>query len=300
MTNASAVQIKENIFSGLGRIIGAEFFKLTKRPMTKILLAILVGIIVIVHFLLLAISKSNLPNAGQGGGNIENLLGLSSAIPFSLSIIASFGAILAILLVSNSMGNEYNWKTIRTAVISSESRFKFLVAKLVSLGALILIGLFVGVIAGFITSLITTAIGGYSFDMSFATGSYMWQQFLQFLRTFYLILPFGLLGFFMAILGRSAMPGIATGIGWFFLESIITAFMRAAGGWIANVPDYLMSANVNAITALNNLPGRFGGGIGNGSTTLPTLTHAMVVLGIYSVVFAVGAFYIFRKRDVTG
>ena len=76
----------------------------------------------------------------------------------------------------------------------------------------------------------------------------MWAQFLQFWRTFFIIMPFALLGFLMAIVGRSAMPGIATGIGVVFLEEIITAFMRLAGGWIAKVPDYLLNANVSAIT----------------------------------------------------
>jgi ABC-type transport system involved in multi-copper enzyme maturation permease subunit len=221
------------------------------------------------------------------------------AIPFALSLLASFGVLLAIILTASSVGNEYNWKTVRTALISSESRFKFLVAKLVSLGILILIGMVIGIATGFIMSLITTALGGYTFDFSFASGSYLWAQFLQFWRTFYIIMPFSLLGFAMAILGRSAMPGIATGIGVFFLEDIVTALMRAAGGWIANVPDYLLNTNTSAITALNNLPTRFAMGGGNSSATLPTLLHAFIILGLYSVVFLFLGFYLFRKRDVT-
>jgi ABC-type transport system involved in multi-copper enzyme maturation permease subunit len=113
-------------------------------------------------------------------------------------------------------------------------------------------------------------------------------------------MPFALLGFMMAIVGRSAMPGIATGIGVVFLEAIITTFMTAAGGWIAKVPAYLLNANVTAITALNKLPGRFGGGGGGTDTTIPSLTHAFVILGLYSVIFLVFSFYLFRKRDVTG
>jgi ABC-type transport system involved in multi-copper enzyme maturation permease subunit len=113
-------------------------------------------------------------------------------------------------------------------------------------------------------------------------------------------MPFALLGFVMAIVGRSAMPGIATGVGFLFLEAIITAFMTAAGGWIAKVPAYLLNANVTAITALNKLPGRFGGGGGTDTTPVPSLTHAFVILGVYSVVFLVFSFYLFKKRDVTG
>ena len=299
VTNQISSQQAETAFSGLGGMIKAELIKLRKRQMTQVLLGILVAIIAIVNLLLLAISKVRTNAVGQAPVRITNLLGLPVAIPFALSLLASFGVLLAIILTASSVGNEYNWKTVRTALISSESRFKFLVAKLVSLGILILIGMVIGIATGFIMSLITTALGGYTFDFSFASGSYLWAQFLQFWRTFYIIMPFSLLGFAMAILGRSAMPGIATGIGVFFLEDIVTALMRAAGGWIANVPDYLLNTNTSAITALNDLPTRFAMGGGNSSATLPTLLHAFIILGLYSVVFLFLGFYLFRKRDVT-
>ena len=164
------------------------------------------------------------------------------------------GSVLAVILAASSIGNEYNWRTIRIALISSESRFKFLGAKLISIAIIILIGMVIGLATGFVMGLITTAIGGNSFDFSFATGGYFWDQFLQFWRTFFVILPFMLLGFLFALVGRSAMPGIAIGIGILFLEPIITSFMGLAGGWVAKIPDYLFNANVNAINALNKLP----------------------------------------------
>ena len=282
------------------RLIGAELFKLRKRTMTRVLLFVLIGIIIVLYFILLAISNVNLPNAGARVGNIENLLGLPLALPFAMSILSSFGGVLAIILVASSMGNEYNWRTIRTAVVSSESRFKLLIAKLISATIFILIGMIIGLVAGFIMSLITTAIGGYKFDFSFLTGGYIWDQFLQFWRTFFVMIPYTLLGFMFAIVSRSAMPGIAFGIGIFFLESIITAFMYLAGGWIAKIPGYLLYANMQAITSLSDMPDRFRAGMGAGGadTLLPGATHAFIMLTIYSVVFLFVAFYLFRKRDV--
>ena len=308
MTNTISAAKSSTLFSGLGRMIGAEFLKLRKRSLTRVLVFILAGIVALVNLLLLAVSKADLParGTGQGMANMSKLLGLSSAVPFTLSLIASFGVVLAIILAASSMGSEYNWKTIRTAIISSESRFKFLTAKLISLGIMIITGMVIGVVVGIIMSFITNAIGGNTFDFSYLTGSYVWQQFLQFWRTFYTIIPFALLGFTMSIVGRSAMPGISTGIGVVFLESIITAFMRLVQtgqySWIAKVPDYLLNANVQAITALNELPqgfGRMGGGVG-ATDTAPSVTHAYVTLGIYALAFLVLAYYLFRKRDITG
>jgi ABC-2 type transport system permease protein len=285
------------------KAIRGELLKLRKRSLTWILLYVLIGIMILLHLLLYLVSKISLPGpAGARVGNLETLLGLPMSIPFALTILSSFGAVLAVILIASSIGNEYNWRTIRLALISSESRFKFLGAKLISIGTYIVIGMVIGVATGFIMGLVTTAIGGNAFDFSFATGVYLWDQFLQFWRTFFIILPFAMLGFLFALVGRSAMPGIAIGIGILFLEPIITSLMQLAGGWVAKIPNYLFNANVNAINALNNLPfpqGGFGGGIADASR-VPSVTHAFVVLSVYIVVCAGVAFYLFRKRDVTG
>jgi ABC-2 type transport system permease protein len=286
----------------VNRLISAELFKLRKRSLPRILLLVLVGIMILISFLLLAISKVNLP-AGVGGeqlGNIQNLLGLPMALPFAMSIIASFGSVLAIILTASSIGSEYNWRNIRTEVINSDSRSKLLTAKLISCVIFVLIGMVIGIAAGFVMSLITTAIGGYKFDFSFATGTYLWDQFLQFWRTFYVLVPYMLLGFMFSIIGRSAMPGIALGIGILFLETIITTFMSLAGGWVAKIPEYLPATNVNAITSLADIPSNFMMGMGGASGDLPGVTHAFVTLAVYSIVFLIISFYMFRKRDITG
>lgn len=283
------------------RLISAELFKLRKRTMTWVLLCVLIGIMVLLHLILLAVSNVTVAAHPNLQENVQNLLGLPVALPFAMSILSSFGSVLAVILMASSVGNEYNWRTLRTVLICSESRFKLLAAKLISASIFIVIGMVIGLATGFIMSLITTAIGGYQFNFSFATGTYLWDQFLQFWRTFYVLQPYVLLGFLFAVVGRSAMPGIASGIGIFFLESIVTAFMGAAGGWIAKVPNYLLIANVRTINAMADLPGRVAMGFGGGDGIQSAgVAHAFVTLAIYSVVFLVIAFYLFRRRDVTG
>ncbi|APV44735.1 ABC-2 family transporter protein [Dehalogenimonas formicexedens] len=285
------------------RLIGAELFKLRKRGMSRILLFVLMGILAILYLILYAVSRANVPSVpgGPGQGDLQTVLGLPVAIPFALNMIASLGTVLAVILVASSMGNEYNWKTIRNTVTASESRFKLLGAKLISAFIFILIGMVIGVITGFVMSMITTAIGGNSFNFSFFTGSYAWDQFLQFWRTFFVMLPFIFLGFMLSIAGRSAMPGIALGIGVLFFEPVITGLMTLAGGWVAEIPKYLLGANVNAITALANLPEGFRGGFGGaGDAAAPSVLHATIVLSIYAIAFVTYAFYLFKKRDVTG
>jgi len=271
--------------------------------MTRVLLFVLVGIMILLYLLLFAISEFVIPaDLPQESGTMRNLLGLPVAVPFALSTLSSFGTILAVILIASSVGTEYSWRTIRTMLTASESRFKLLSAKLVAAGILILTGMLAGLTTGFLMSLITTAIGGYAFDFSFATSGYLWDQFVQFWRTFYAIVPYALLGFLFAVVGRSTMPGIALGVGLFFLESIVSALMGLAGGWVARIPEYLLSVNARALTAANELPQGVNMGPGGGgfATQTPELWTAVGILAGYSLVCLVLAFYLFRKRDVTG
>lgn len=283
------------------RLIRTELFKLRKRGMTWILLYTMVGIMVLINLILFAVSKVSLPNQSAGEmATLAGLLSLSFSIPFTLNILASFGAVMAVILMASSVGNEFNWRTIRIALMSSEGRLKFLWSKLISVVILVIIGMVVSLAAGLIMSMITNAIGGHNLSFSFMTGGYLWDQFLQFWRTLFIIVTFTLMGFLFSVVGRSAMPGIAIGVGILFLEPIITSLMGLAGGWVSSIPKFLFSANVNAINALNNLPGG-SGPFGNGSSAnAPSVTQAFVVLGVYIVVFLVISLSLFKKRDLTG
>ncbi|HSW57573.1 MAG TPA: ABC transporter permease subunit [Dehalococcoidales bacterium] len=283
----------------MSKLLHAELFKLRKRGMTWIVLFVTMGIIVIINLLLYAISRIALSNPGSGGmSRMVNILDISASIPFSLSMLSSFGAVMAVILIASTVGNEYNWRTLRIALISGKGRVQLLAAKIISVAVVVIILVAVSLAVGFIMSIITNAWAGNSLDFSFFTASYGWSQFLQFWRTLFIILPFMMMGLLFAVIGRSAMPGIAVGVGILFLEPILTPLMRAAGGWVAEIPSYLFSANVNAINALSNLPRvfRFGGG----SQQAPSTIEAYLVLGAYVVVFTAVAFYLFRKRDVTG
>jgi len=186
------------------------------------------------------------------------------------------------------------------ALISSRGRLEFLAAKLIAALVFIIIGMLISVVVGFVTAMIINALSGNSLDLGFFTGGYVWDQFVQFWYTFFIILTFSLMGFMFSVLGRSAMPGIAVGVGILFLEPIITSLMTLAGGWVANIPKYLFAANVNAINALNTLPSGFREFGGGASAQLPSASHAFIVLGIYMIVFLAVALTLFRKRDVTG
>ena len=277
------------------RFISAEFLKLRKRPMTKVLLFTLIGMIVVVY---MAVFFSATAPPGEEEFTIMPLLQeLRFSIPFALLILFQIGTILAIVLSAGSIGGEYGWGTIRTTLICSESRAKFLAAKLITVLLMVLVGMIIGLVVGFVTCLITTAIGGLPFDLGFITAGYLWDQFLQFWRTFFIIIPYVLLAFLLSILGRSVMPGIAISVGVFFLESLFATLLKAAGGWIAHISDYLPAANAAPIMALiQPLPEGLKEEMG---LVASGVWQAAAVLAGYCILFLVLSFYLFRRRDVT-
>jgi ABC-type transport system involved in multi-copper enzyme maturation permease subunit len=129
--------------------------------------------------------------------------------------------------------------------------------------------------------------------------SFTGHQLLNFVRAFYVILPYGLLAFLFAILGRSTAAGIGFGIGASVLETIITGLLSIAHGWLAKIPNYLLSTNIQKISSLAQSSGGVTINVGS-SSTAPSALHAFIVLAVYCVVFTAISYTIFQKRDVTG
>ena len=279
------------------RLISAELFRLRKRLVTKVLLIVLIVIIAAVYLMALP-SIGAAVRPGEEMSTLASLVGLPESLPFVLFILFQIGTVLALVFAAGSVGGEYRWGTIRTTLICSQSRAKFLAAKLIAVLLMVLLGMVIGLVAGFIMCLITTAIAGNPVDLGFMTGGYLWDQFLQLWRTFFIMLPYILLAFLLALVGRSALAGIGIGVGVLFLEPMFAGLFKSVGGWVANIPDYLLAANAGTgpIMALIQLPEEFKGMLGTPSMGV---WQATAVLAGYCVLFLALGFYLFRRRDVT-
>jgi ABC-2 type transport system permease protein len=289
------------------RLIKAEIFKLRKRSMTYILLAILVGFIV----LILSISQATVLNSttavtidnnGVASTTVTpvvaaNVHFLQDIITSVMSLLGSIGMILAVVLVANGMGSEYSWNTIRPYLLCSESRLKMFTAKLIAAAIFIVAGMLIGVLVAVLLGALFTAIRGFSWDLGSGAASFIGRELLTFARSLYVMLPYILLAFLFTVLGRSTAAGIGFGIGASVLESIITGLLLMAHGWLAKIPSYLLSPNVQAINALSSVRVTIGT---TTNTHIPSAPHAFIVLAVYCVAFIVISFTLFQKRDVTG
>jgi ABC-2 type transport system permease protein len=286
----------------MNRLINVEFFKLRKRMMTWVLALMLVGIIVLLYSVLWSISgrattfgEHNQFSARQ----LRQALFLQSSVPFSLELVSSFGTLFAVILAAGAVGSEYAWGTVRLAATASSGRLRLLGARLFVVCLLVAIGALLAVVAGLIYSTIIMAVNG-GVDFSFVTAPFLKHQGASYARTLFVLSPYVTLAFAAAVVGRSTLPGVGAGLGFAFLEPIISSLMRAAGGSWAHIPNYLPSANSRLIMLQNSLPDVLRVGPGSeveGATN--SVEKAAIILALYTMGFVALAMYVYRRRDIT-
>ena len=297
------------------KLIGIELFKIRKRWMTWILLAVLIGwfcISFVGEYTWVAIDPDDMTveEFEEEWESLEEfeMTKASFQFPYAFSYIFStalgIGTVLLIILVASMVGNEYRWGTVGQMLTRRGARFYYLGAKLLALIIVALIGLVSSLIVGFIGFSIITSLLAGSINWDFISASFVWEVVLMFERTIFGLLPYMLLAAMLAIIGRSALAGTAGGLVYYFVEEIASEILGQGSGWSGRIPDYLTSHNVYAIMSLNQLNGvapLVGGpmGFGEAPTQILGTLHATVTLVIYCLAFLAISFYLFRKQDLT-
>ncbi len=203
--------------------------------------------------------------------------------------------ILMAILTASTIGIDYGAGTLRSVLAQGTGRWTYLTAKLITLALLAAVGLVVSlgtvalssVVAGDLAGGAPPAAGVPAATWSDA-GVALWKAWLS-------VLPYVALAAFVTVLARSSAAGMAIGLGYYFAEQLVIALFSGPFSWFQNVADFLLVRNISAWTGGT---GTGGGGFGGGP--LPDQTHAIVVLGIYTLALGTIAFWLFERRDVAG
>jgi ABC-2 type transport system permease protein len=277
------------------RMILAELFKLRKRRMTWILLIIMAAFFCLMFFATYGITSSPPPRMPEAAvDTIKTSLQFPDAFNLIFSTAATILTLLLIILVASSIGSEYGWGTVRQILTRRGIRYQFVISKLVSFIVIAIIGLIIAFIFGFILAIVTSNLLG-SINWDFVTASFISNLFENFGWTLFTLLPYILMASFFAFLGRSAIAGIGGGLGFYFIEAIAVSIFNQSGGWLSNIPDFLIGPNVDVL-----LPSSFftQGPFSSGDIMISTL-HASLTLTVYCIVFLIISWFMFRKRDLT-
>jgi ABC-2 type transport system permease protein len=281
----------------------AELFKLRKRMMTWVLAFLLVAIIVLLYSILWSISGRSATFGEHGEFTAQQLrdaLFLPSSVPFSLQLVSSFGTLFAVIFAAGAVGSEYAWGTVRLGATAASGRLRLLGARLIVVSALIAIGALLAVVTGLVYSTVIMSASGGA-DFGFITASFVAHQMASFGRTLFVLAPYVAIAFAAAVVGRSTLAGVGAGLGFTFLEPLISSLMRAAGGVWSHIPDYLPSANKQVILLQNRLPDvlRVGPGADLKDAAGNSVEKAALILVLYTVAFVALGLYTYRRRDIT-
>ena len=224
---------------------------------------------------------------------------LPGGLANSLGVAHYIGVFLVMVLGASSMGVEYGWGTLRTALARGTGRWQFLGAKALSLVLLSAAGLLVVSLTVTISSLITASLT--LGDGGGMVGSGQWSTAaVMFGKVVYGLVPFVILALFFTILTSSSSMGIAMSGAYYFAEFLLVRILGGLFDWFSNVTDYLLGANTTIWMTTTDVVTTAGSASLFDITDPPGTLHAFLVLLIYVVVLGGVATWLFQRRDIAG
>jgi len=283
------------------RLLRSESYRLVRRWMPWIMLAMIVIVAFVLYFLIWVSVRAQLEAVRSGtipappGGTAQLEQGLRQVAPdrvavFGVGLVAGLGSVMLIIFAASHVGTEFGWGTFRTLLAHGASRRGFLVAKAVSLLIYAVVFMIVGTIATIGASYAVSAAA----DISVGSGVDLAEVTRAAAKSGYTFVPYMALALAIAVWAKSAGAGIATGLVVYFAESIVAGILVSLNRDYAQVVNWGLSRNASALTRTSVTAA------GDPTAlTLPDPTRAAIVLGVYAVVFLLLAYWRLRSRDVT-
>jgi ABC-2 type transport system permease protein len=283
-------------------LLAAELLKVRKRWMPYVLFLVMVAGAAFFIWLIGYVSYRDDPHGEFAGEAFRTF-----AFPWSIAALLDSGqfwgaAIFVGILTSSTVATEYNWGTVRAALTRGQPRWQFLAMKLLGTAIICVAFLLAALAAGVLFSLLATSAEGAPITLDVAGGPSLPEIGLMILRAALGIIPYGLLAFALALIGRSTALGIAATLGYMLGEGIIVAVLESIGGVAADLREIALGHHVASLIAANR--------IGSGdyvsiaarevpvSAELPDVWVATIVILLYCAAFAAIAFFVFQRRDV--
>ena len=308
------------------KLINVEFYKLMRRWLPYILLLVLIALLALTKFgsyssyvnfksrnpeaqiqpgataitatstATVTITVPGSPGQPFPGGvrteffNLKPLV-LPGAMDDVLSAILSLGTLLIIILAAQVVGTEYTWGTLRQTLIKGVNRRKFLITKFLSLALVIIAGVAIALIVGFLIGMLTTRLVEGGISWSFMTWGYIGSLLASIGRMLLVLGIYLSLTVILCVLLRSAGTGLAVGLGIYFADSIISALAMSSSGVFKEILRFGIGYNVQQFTASftpHNL-----------QEVIRPLWQSTGILSAWAVLFVLAAFYFLRRQDLT-
>jgi ABC-type transport system involved in multi-copper enzyme maturation permease subunit len=269
-------------------LLSAEFLKLRKRLMPRVLLFILLALTALIFF-------GSAKNGDRQG--IHDLL-LPNGWLLGLLFASLFAPFIAPVLAGSWAGSEYSWGTIRMILSRRPNRSQFLLAGIAVLLSAVGIALLATLVISTVSSWLAAVLLGRSvFDSAAFDGSFLGLMTKLFLSVWLVLAFYIVLAFSAGTLFRSGAVGIGVGVGLTLADLILTGIFYGLGGTWKSIADHFPDVYAHALPSqiangtLSNVPSR--------STGMPSVSESILALAIYTLVPLGIALVLVRYRDVT-
>lgn len=284
----------------MARLVGWELFLAWRRRGMVITLGALLFVGYALVELFVWLTWVNTSQDSEVQSQVAKLLVFPGAISLSGQYFNEIGTLLLIVLAGALVGSEYSYGTHRLSLARGVGRGQLLMAQVVALAILALVTsgatLLLGAVAGGFGQM---GIGGSPALSVAGFGELLGFWLAIALNTF----AYALVALWMGTLGRSVAAAIAGPLVYIFVELVASNLLGvfryalnpdAMTRFVGSIPDYLLSSNTSEVIQLS----------GQSPYALLEYTghlgwaHALVMIALYSALFIVSAYLVFRGRDV--
>ena len=275
-----------------------EWFKLRHRRLPWILLAVSVLLLQVAYWGAYAVFRfgEDLTFGAGGrvsvGGEFQEVLAFPNSAGIGLTFSHGFSVILIMTLAVSLTGTEYGWGTVRAVLTRGAGRWQLLAAKLILVSILGAAALVLGVaslaIGSFVASLTLEGAG-------WIATSPEWGEVARILgKSVYGLLPYVVLGVFIAVVTTSSGAAIGLGLGYVVAENIVVGILSSFE-WFERVSGFILGQAVEGLfeSADQTSPDAVFAG-------QPVALQGFLVSLAYIVILSGLAFWIFLRRDVAG
>ena len=226
---------------------------------------------------------------------------LPASLANGLGFTQSIAVFLLMILAVSSMGVEYGWGTLRTALTRGTGRWQFLGAKALSLVMMAVAGLLFLSLALVVSSLLAAwlTLGDGQGLADFGEWS---SVGIVFGKLVYALLPYIVLGLFFSVLTSSSGPALSLGMGYIVVELILVGVLSNLFDWFSTVSDYMLGPNVTAWMVHEGARVTVGDAtlIGSAGAGLPSPLHGFLVVTEYIVIVSALTLRLFHHKDIAG
>lgn len=270
----------------MNHLLAAEWLKLQKRWMPRVLVLIMVALIALI-FWGIGTSNSRINDVMPRGWLVALFLA-SGIAPFLWPILGGSWA-----------GNEYGWGTIRMILSRRPDRIQWalaaIIALLISIVFALIAALIVGTLAGIAVALLTNHP---IFVTSGLQSNYLLVVVKMFVATWYVLAFYVILAYAAGTIFRSGAVGIGTGIGAIVAQVVVFGIFQGLGGTWKNVAEHFPNAYANSLinrVVSEGTTSDFGSSFAN----TPGIEQCVVGLAIYIAVLLGITLFLVHTRDVT-